>query len=555
MMLPAGDRTEAAATISLPGLRRADWRFLLPAPAASCYRHLILLGGSAVPALAEKLSTAGVAYRISTCLPNSTQAKCDALILLHDSPWSLEQAISYLQPGGLLYQEIKRRLAGPTPYRYQHHLRSLGLTPTGLYWVAPNFTDPKRYLSLDAPGVLAWYLSTIFVAGTPWHRLAEWGLRLLTAGRSQRFAPFVPCYAVTATAGPPGRNQSPALLNHPHLPAWLKQQPRLHPVLLTSGQDDGSRVVMLPFTTDSREPIAALKLARLPAFNPLTNSEQNTLKQLHHQLAPNLHQTIPTPHGLLDFGSLTVSLENYVAGRSLWTSIGRYTTNPDQKIADLQLAAGWLADYHRQTQVERLCWQPAAIEQWLEQPFAAYEAAFGLTPTEHQLFTAARRYAHTLIGTELPLVWRHLDFAPWNLYRQGKTITVIDWEPYTNWQRGRTGPALCDLLYFVTYWTFIAHRLHDEPAEIAGFRALYLRPAAGDRLSQAVETTITTYLDQLQLDPRFRPLLALYLWLDRALDRLDRQRLLGIAHPPRLSNRYIQYLALLAEAPHHLFPT
>jgi hypothetical protein len=535
-----------------PDLRRADWRFLLPAPTGGRFRHLVLLGGPA--GLDQRLRQAEVAEHVSITLPSAASA--DALILLHNASINLQQAVGCLQPGGVLYQEVDRRRGGQhaaSPARVRRHLLNLGLQPTGLYWVAPNFTNPKRYLSLDVSGMLAWYLSTIYVAGTPLHHLAEWAIRLLTGGRSQPFAPFVPSFAVTATAGP-RQPAAPAILTHPQLPSQL-QQPNLHLVLLSSGQDDGSRVVLLPFAPDSREPITALKLTRLPRFNPLTKSEQTTLDHLHQRLTPHLRQTIPQAHGLLDFSGLTVALENYVQGHSLWTSTGRWAASLKRKTDDLQQAGNWLADFHHQTQVERLCWQPAAIAEWLEKPLAAYHAAFGLTPAEETLFTAACHYARSLTGLELPLVWRHLDFAPWNLYRHRHAFTVIDWEPYTDWQRPRTGPALCDLLYFLTYWTFMVRRTYDPQAELDGFRQLHLQPAAPDKLSQAAEAALATYLAKLEIDARFRPLLLLYTWVDRALDRLDRQRLLGTAGPdPRAGNRYHQYVAILAEGSRTLFP-
>jgi hypothetical protein len=58
----------------------------------------------------------------------------------------------------------------------------------------------------------------------------------------------------------------------------------------------------------------------------------------------------------------------------------------------------------------------------------------------------------------------------------------------------------------------------------------------------------------LELDPCFQPLLLLYTWVDRALDRLDRQRLLGtLSTNPRTDNRYLQYVAVLAESSQALF--
>src|SRR5690348_5818925 len=95
---------EVAAPV---GLRRADWRFLLPAPPDGMFQHLVLLGGLAE--LAEQIAVAGIARQVSCHPPPAGTA--DAVAVLQGAGLSPAHAASYLAPGGALYYEIDRRTA------------------------------------------------------------------------------------------------------------------------------------------------------------------------------------------------------------------------------------------------------------------------------------------------------------------------------------------------------------------------------------------------------------------------------------------------------------
>jgi hypothetical protein len=109
-------------------LRRADWRFLLPAPADGSYQHLVLLGGH--PGLVERLRDAGIARRVSNELPAGEPV--DVVAILHGAatPGTVRRAIDVLTPGGSLYCEIDRRSANTlmmTPGRMRRLLRAHSL--------------------------------------------------------------------------------------------------------------------------------------------------------------------------------------------------------------------------------------------------------------------------------------------------------------------------------------------------------------------------------------------------------------------------------------------
>ncbi len=533
-------------------LRRADWRFLLPPPPDGGFEHLVVLGGPA--GLADRLREVGLARRVSCDLPRARSA--DAVAILHDAPIGL-RAAGCLRPGGALYYEVDRRrrdLLAATPGRVQRELRAAGLTPAGVYWVAPSFAGCKRYLPLDVPAILRWYLATLYVAGTPAHRLVESAVRLSTGLDSRRFGRMVPCYAVTAGAG--AGWSAPSVLAHPALPPELRP-PGLRPVVLTSGQDDGSRVVVLPFAPGAAQPAAVLKVATLADFSANTEREQATLADLRARLDPAMRETIPRPLGALRYGDLAVGVESYAPGRSLWVSSGRWRAPLADRIDDLRLAAGWLAEFHRQAQIGRPQWGDPERARWVELPLAAYARSFGLNGGEQRLFAALRRYAGTLDGADFPIIWQHNDFGPWNLYRDGQRLTVVDWEFGRDWaDDGRCGPALCDLIYFAAHWSYIVRRLAGRAAELRGFQALLLDPDRADPLARTARQAIDEYMAAVGLDRRLLPLLLVYTWVERALDHFDRKRALGrLGADARAGNQFIGYVDLLAAHAVQLFGT
>jgi len=533
-------------------LSRADWRFLLPCPKENSFQHLVLLGETSD--LPERLVDVGIARQVSCEVPSAQSA--DALVVLHNAHVNLKAAVSCLAPGGSLYYEIDRRSPSGlllSPNRVQRLVRELGLTPTGLYWAIPNFIQCKKYLPLDVPGALGWYLKTLFPAMTPIDRLFEIGVRAITGLNSRRLAPLVPCFSVTAIAGSLPF-AAPSILGHAALPIRL-QKLSLRPFLLTSRYDEGSRVVVMPFTRESRQPLAAMKISRVASFNINTEREQETLAIVRQRLDGTMQDTIPNPFGVLRYGDLAVGLESYAEGNSLVVSSGRWRLPVRHKLDDLHLVADWLAEFHRQAQVKRIEWNPSEIATWIEKPLAAYTRVFGNTAGEESLFAQVRSGAESLLGASLPIVWQHNDFGPWNLYRDGRKLTVIDWEFGHDRERNRFGPPLCDLLYFVTHWRYITECLHSDNTQLQAFRDLFFARRRGGVAVKTIHHVISEYMAQLGIDREFFPILLVYTWIDRAVDRLARQRIWEkTVQEPRLGNRYVDYIRIIADNADQLFP-
>jgi hypothetical protein len=543
--------TEGANSSSRIDLRRADWRFLLPAPADGSYQHLVLLGGPT--GLVERLRGAGIARRVSNELPAGDPV--DVVAILHGAatPGTVRQAIDALTPDGSLYCEIDRRSANSlmmTPGRMRRLLQAHSLSLTGLYWPVPGFTGGKRYVPLDLAGPLHWYFTTLYVDGAPLQRLFERVVRTSTNYRAARFSRLVPWYALTASAG----TITPAsVLGYPNCRYKLRCS-EARPFLVTMGIDEGSRVAILPFTGGA-QPDIVFKVARLPEVNAYVESEQDRLAELRGRLDGEIRCGVPVPLGRFSYGDLAVGIESCAPGGSLLVSSGRWRVGYTEKVHDLRLATEWLAAFHRQVQLGPPERGTADFSARIEHVLACYADAFGIEPSEERLFAMVRAHVRSLQDVPLPVVWQHGDFGPWNVYRRGNDVTVIDWEVRQGPILDPEGPPLCDLLYFVTYWSFAARRLYGETAEERGLRELFLEPDRKDAIISAIWDAIEAYLARLAVDRRFVSPLLVYTWVKRALEELGRHRILDqFSAAPRTGNQFVDWIGMLAARSDQLFP-
>jgi hypothetical protein len=526
-------------------LRHVDWRFLLPDPPDGVFRHLVLLNGPV--GLTERIIEIGLARRVSCEIPK--QRSVDAVIILYKAEVVLSDIADCLQPGGVVYLEVDRRLswsAALTPRRVWRALQNVGLSSTGTYLASPDFARRQVYLPLDVPGALRWYLRTFFTATTPARRLLGPVLHNLARLGKHPPALLVPCYAMTAIAGTT-RDAPPSLLGHPALPPEFRRSD-LRPLVLTPGKDDLNRVVMLPFAPDGNQPVGVLKFSRLPDRNILTEEEQIALTTIRTNLDDSMRRTIPQPLGTLRWGQLSVGIESCAPGRLLSTSTGRWGTPLRQKIADLHRAVAWLTEFHCQAQIKRSQWGGSELGEWVEKPLAAYEQAFGVTASEERLFAAVRRRATSLVGIPVPTVLVHWNFSMSHLFRTDREITVVDWEGTS------PGPSLLDLLYFVMRWSYTVRHLHDDDAQLRGFRDLFCDSKRIDSVSTAVYQAITQYMARLEIDPRFLPFLLVIMCVVRGLGRFNRREEAGErGENARVGNQYVGYVGVLAEHVEQLF--
>ena len=516
------------------GARQADWHLLLP-HAGRPFNHLVLLGGS--PSIEDTIIKLGIARSVSH--EPSKERTADAVVILAGATRDLDAAIAQLQEDGVLYWEIDRRTRdhiATTPSRALNRIARLGLTPTGSYWVKPGFPHRNMYLPLRAAGAFRWYLDTLFRTPT----LARRALKAVAKRVAAVFngmSAIVPCYAITAVRG---EARQSALVALARKATGLIHGDNVEAVLLASGEADWSRVVVLLFQPGAMRPSIAVKLPRLATFNEHIEREHHVLAQLD-EVSPR--PSVPRS-SLFRWMGLSVSAETCVGGSSLNSRIG---SSMRAALDDLRTTARWLSTFHEDTGSR------VAADDWLQRNLidtlcARYAEAFGLTAEESHLFAAMAGAVKSVANARLPIVWQHGDFGPWNVYRNGDVISVIDWEG------GRRGPALADLLYFVTHWSRAVAARETREQRLRHFEEMFLSSVPTGPAAYAIHREVSEYMRRLDVPPSLYVFILAYMLIEQAIERADRLTQLGKADALRSDNMYCDYIAAMAHRAERLFP-
>jgi aminoglycoside phosphotransferase (APT) family kinase protein len=529
------------ASIPSEDLLELDWRFLLPLPAGGRFRHLLVLGAS--KRAAEQIEALGLADEV-VLKPGRRQP--DAIVCLHTARARLRNVARGLSPDGVLYYEFDR-LRSPWAGRgvaSRRSLRRLGLVSSASYLVHPQFGGARTYVPLDAHHALSWYLGSRGTAPAMRSAVVHRGVGLAARLGTQHLTRLWPRLAVVGSVQA-GRAACPAAIEAADLSAGSC----LFPVVLVRG-DERSRVVMLPFAPDSRQPLAVVKIDRRPPRGGNKRAEYSILEGLRSNLSPEMRETVPQPLAVVRDAAVSASVESFLSGEWLHARWARPDVGPEDLIEDLEAVAGWLTEFHAQSRLEvRQCHQHD-VDHWIEEPISAYANAFGATSAEAELFARAREYARRVIGLEFPIVWQHWDLSSLNVLRSDGTVRVVDWAA------AAPGVPLDDLLYFVMRWLNRVrsgrrgeHHSTGYKISSAALRHLFLEPEYHDRAVDAARRAIERYEQRLVLDERFRPLLLLHAWVRRATGRLEREGTAG----GREDNRYVVYVGELAVNRDRLF--
>jgi hypothetical protein len=519
-------------------LRQADWRFLLPATSRTRFEHLVLLGGSA--ALADRIVGLGVARRASIDLPR--RELVDAVIMLAPAREPVDAAAQQLVDGGVLYCEIDRRSPGRlmwTPRRLASRMRTLGMQIGSTYCINPGILSPDTYLP-DDNRAFEWYLGALYRGSTAPRRVLRTTARAVAAAGVSLRA-LAPVHAITAVRG--SAPALPAIVDTARtVLGWHGRD--VSAAMLAHGDAESNRIVLLLFDR-GRQPSAVAKFARIPRFNPPVEREHRYLVEIRRALVPDLRETVPAS-ALSACGELAVAVQTCVPGSTLRSRIGE---RRHHLLADLRLVTDWLVRFGRATTIDT----PPARE-WFAQRLvsglcAEYAGRFGLTAAERRLFGAVNAHVASLGSGRLPIIWQHADFGPWNIYRSGSRLSVIDWE------LGRHGPALADLIFFAIHWSAEATGVVDSEEAAAHFETLFDAGGSAHPLAAPIDDAIATYMRALDLPGELLPLMLVYTVLERAL--LHATRFPAADATPaalRAGNRHVGYLDALARRTSRFFP-
>ena len=438
--------------------RRLDWHVLLPGRQSDMPGHWLLLGGG--PDLARLAVELGLARSATT--EGRVEERADVVALLHGSTETLDRAVDALAPGGLLYWEVDRRSikrSVVTPGRALRRIQAVGLTPLAVYWVGPGWSRPSRFLPVDPPGPIAWYLST---SNADRGRVRRAVRRL--AGQLVRWpriaSLLVPRFAVVATSGRRPSPCIPAALGHPDVPASVRTS-SIPPILVAAGDEPWGRLTLIAFDEEGSAPAVVVKIGRHAEFDEATRHEHEVLVDLRDRLDAATRSTIPDPIALIDVGGRPAIVQGAARGSS---ALARMPGRHDDRgpWMDLDLIAEWLISLGRQTSRSPVAPGSPGWSRHVDEPLARFARAFGPRAEVDRLFGRLRDHT-TAVGAELPIVLCHRDLGPWNVLVDGNTVRVIDWEV------ARDGPALTDLVYASLHWSFAHDGRVSEPARRPSF--------------------------------------------------------------------------------------
>ena len=515
-----------------PTAHLADWRFLLPALPAGGFEHLLLAGGSTE--LADVVLDLGVARRVSTTPAHGDEF--DAIVILADATADGPRLLRHLVADGVVYWEVDRRVRGVhrmSPQKAFERLQKAGITPQAAYWVKPWFPDRQMYLPIRARGAFDWYLDTLCRAHTRSRRVLKAAVKAFTSQRS--IESYAPCYAVIGTRGVLDQT---GLLGHARGVGACSHRP-VHSVLLAHGRAPWNRIAMLLFDHRSALPSAVIKSSRTARFNGAVEWEHQVLRELRSTLSPALRRSIPQSSAFR-WNGLAVAVESCVPGASLDSRAG---ANQPDALDDFHLAANWLAAFHLETTVAHVDAREWINRHLLKGVCAEYDRTFGATPAEKRLFAAMTAAADSCAGIQLPLVWQHGDFGPWNIYRTDRELRVIDWEA------ARQGPAAADLFYLAAHWAEGVTAQLDPAAQIRLLLDVITGVAARDAVGRAIEEEVSAYTKRLDVPHALLPWLLVATFAQQAIDRAHRLRTADPGQPTDGETR--RYRAYLAECAAH----
>ncbi|MEP7112654.1 MAG: hypothetical protein ABI862_05275 [Ilumatobacteraceae bacterium] len=491
---------------------RLDWALLLPASVELPFDEVLVLGGT--DRRGQSLVDHGLAAAWRR--PTGPADRGSFVVAWEDCPVDVERIAGHVGAGGLLYLEIDRRRPGRRrlgPRSLRRALARSGRFIFSAHLVTPDLDRPSRYLPIDHPRAIRWHLRSLFIAGTPITRAVQCCLSAVLAtplaGVALRLVSVR--YMVIATQA----DDQSSPLGDPMGRGGERA------VLVTSGYDQASRAVVLPFQRGGRVPRFAVKVASSSTTTIGTQREHERLISLHASLPAHTARAVPTPIGIFALADRTACVQSYAPGPSMSATVGGWGRTLSAKCRDLDVVVDWLTKFAAETRVIGV----TAERDWTV-IFGEATAAIDFPPEVVDFLVEAEKTASAMaLGDSA--VHQHYDAGPWNVHLDGAEPMLIDWETDDLRPTDCLGPPLADVLYLVTYWYFLASRAESEDDEEAAIVRLFAPLVPADAAVVAARAAIDAALVGLGVERQAVPALLAALWAERAVYTRRRRADLG----------------------------
>lgn len=361
----------------------------------------------------------------------------------------------------------------------------------------------RYWIPLDHPLAMGFYLHYLFVphsrrellGGTiaracPWMRRTS-----LLSDRPQRegLSEGKPC--PRGTTGEPGGPPCLGGISLEYLSGLLEEHLRQAgltlsgPLVFLTLEDYGNstryQTVLFLFDRTSPVPWAVMKVTRHTDQRAVLEHEFKALVALHGKLGRDLRSTIPRPLAFIEPGGLTVLLETFMPGRSIYFEM-RNSWYPRRCAPEhFRWAREWLVQFQKAGMSEvRLDEQ--VVRDHVIHPLENFQRHCHPSVLEREMIKHAMQMAQKAQAEQLPLVACQGDFWARNLILNGSTLGVVDWERFQK----RSVP-FSDLFMFATsYGLSFPWKLGHWAEPVAAFRATYLERSW---LSQLVREYLLAY--------------------------------------------------------------
>ena len=262
-------------------LRRADWRFLLPAP--DPVRTVLYTNG----ALGEAVRA--VSERVVDGCRDRPDGECDLAVAVDPDDATLRAAWAALRPGGSCYTEWSA--GGLRPAEVDRRLRRARFLDVTCYIPRPDPRDaaPQAWVPLGVAAARRWYLHRTRGAPGLRHALGrarrELGWRLASWCRMPSVLCVVarkpPALSARHTFASPVEDFQTGLCRVIRAGHSNRACPALPPwVLLTQGAHSLNKIVLLVLTSDGK-PEYVVKVPRTAAAADAIEREAAVLKRVH----------------------------------------------------------------------------------------------------------------------------------------------------------------------------------------------------------------------------------------------------------------------------------
>jgi hypothetical protein len=523
------------------GLLAITWRFLLPAPPDKRWDGMAVWGAD--DKTLDALRLADLASHVEAGEHGST-AEC--VVVLPGATDHIRAAAQAVRRGGTLLVLVDRRRRGCwtlTPGRVRAAVGD-PLRAAGTWVAAPRAASARRYIPIDTAAGPRWYLDALFIPGTaPSAAFSVAARTAIRIGGSAWISGVAPSFGIVFQAQP--HRIEPGALRAAPLPAELRDA-GARPLVITSGQDGASRVTLLPLRESDRHPIVAVKVSTDPAFNMDTEAEFHRLRELHATVDCDTAASIPRPVGIADLDGLALTVQSGARGQLMERSSGRLLASPRARLEDLRTAARWISAFHASTLRDRVEWTTELATEAVLEPLDRLLTDRGHLVDADLVRAVVAQRCERAYGSTIPLVSQHFDFAPCNVFIDQPALTVLDWELSASRLRDDPGLPLRDLLFMVSYWYFLVHRVSGVNEELTALRRLVSLDGPFDRYRLAAHDAIRRYCVDLDLVPAFVPVAFAALWVERATYHIERGRAVDPDRGPGTPvNTCVRYLGAI----------